>query len=48
MQHKTSGWNPATSLSEQAPGVYFAEGPASNWIVVRDGAGFILIDTGYS
>lgn len=47
MQHKTSGWNPATSLSEQAPGVYFAEGPASNWIVVRDGAAFILIDTGY-
>jgi glyoxylase-like metal-dependent hydrolase (beta-lactamase superfamily II) len=44
---QTIGWDPATSLSEQAPGVYFAEGPASNWMVVRDGKGFILIDSGY-
>lgn len=42
-----STWNPAASLSEQAPGIYFAEGPAANWIVVRDGTGFILIDSGY-
>ncbi|KRE85281.1 MBL fold metallo-hydrolase [Arthrobacter sp. Soil764] len=41
------GWDPATSLSEQAPGVYLAEGSASNWIVVRDGKGFILVDSGY-
>ncbi|NUP59548.1 MAG: MBL fold metallo-hydrolase [Pseudarthrobacter sp.] len=27
--------------------MYFAQGPASNWIVVRDGSGFILIDSGY-
>ncbi|TWD56194.1 glyoxylase-like metal-dependent hydrolase (beta-lactamase superfamily II) [Arthrobacter sp. AG367] len=47
VQQQTAGWDPATSLSEQAPGVYFAEGPASNWIVVRDGTGFILIDSGY-
>jgi glyoxylase-like metal-dependent hydrolase (beta-lactamase superfamily II) len=27
--------------------VYFVEGPAANWTVVRDQAGFILIDSGY-
>jgi glyoxylase-like metal-dependent hydrolase (beta-lactamase superfamily II) len=27
--------------------VFFVEGPASNWIVVRDAAGFMLIDSGY-
>ena len=32
---------------ETAPGVHFVEGPASNWIVVRDGSGFMLIDSGY-
>lgn len=47
MQQQAGGWNPATSLSEQAPGVFFAEGPASNWVVVRDVTGFILVDTGY-
>jgi len=47
VQHRTNEWHPATSVSEQAPGVYFAEGPASNWIVVRDQRGFILIDSGY-
>ncbi|MGN7148255.1 MBL fold metallo-hydrolase [Arthrobacter sp. SAFR-179] len=47
MYRQTIGWDPATSLSEQAPGVYLAEGPASNWIVVRDGKGFILVDSGY-
>jgi glyoxylase-like metal-dependent hydrolase (beta-lactamase superfamily II) len=34
-------------VSEQAPGVFLIEGPASNWIVVRDRTGFILIDSGY-
>ncbi|MFF2243479.1 MBL fold metallo-hydrolase [Arthrobacter sp. NPDC058130] len=34
-------------VSEQAPGVFFVEGPASNWIVVRDETGFMLIDSGY-
>lgn len=27
--------------------MFLVEGPASNWIVVRDGTGFILIDSGY-
>ena len=47
MQQQTSGWNPDTNVTEQAPGFYFVEGPASNWIVVRDGTGFIIIDSGY-
>ncbi|QOD05929.1 MBL fold metallo-hydrolase [Pseudarthrobacter sp. BIM B-2242] len=34
-------------MSEPAPGVFFVEGPASNWIIVRDDSGFILIDSGY-
>lgn len=36
-----------SNISEQAPGVFFVEGPASNWIVVRDETGFVLIDGGY-
>ncbi|GAB5079140.1 MBL fold metallo-hydrolase [Arthrobacter sp. AD-310] len=40
-------WTPADGVSEQAPGVFFVEGPASNWVVVRDATGFILIDSGY-
>ncbi|WP_258805805.1 MBL fold metallo-hydrolase [Pseudarthrobacter sp. NS4] len=47
MPHSPHGWSPAGSVSEQAPGVYFVEGPASNWIVARDQTGFILIDSGY-
>ena len=47
MQRQTTPWDPETGLSVQAPGVYFAEGPAANWIVVRDETGFILIDSGY-
>ena len=43
----TSGWHPSSRVSEQAPGVFLVEGPASNWIVVRDGSGFMLIDSGY-
>jgi glyoxylase-like metal-dependent hydrolase (beta-lactamase superfamily II) len=34
-------------VHETAPGVFFVEGPASNWIVVRDHTGFMLIDSGY-
>ncbi|MGR0158389.1 MBL fold metallo-hydrolase [Paenarthrobacter nitroguajacolicus] len=34
-------------ISEPAPGVYFVEGPASNWLIVRDHSGFMLIDGGY-
>lgn len=35
------------NISEPAPGVHFVEGPASNWLIVRDASGFILIDGGY-
>jgi glyoxylase-like metal-dependent hydrolase (beta-lactamase superfamily II) len=34
-------------MSEPAPGVHHVRGPASNWVVVRDQTGFLLIDTGY-
>jgi glyoxylase-like metal-dependent hydrolase (beta-lactamase superfamily II) len=44
---QSTEWDPRSRVSEQAPGVHFVEGPASNWIVVRDHAGFILIDSGY-
>jgi glyoxylase-like metal-dependent hydrolase (beta-lactamase superfamily II) len=35
------------NVTEQAPGVFFVEGPASNWLIVRDDSGFMLIDGGY-
>lgn len=35
------------SLSEPAPDVFFVEGPASNWVILRRGASFTLIDGGY-
>ena len=35
------------TLSEPAPDVFFAQGPASNWIILRRGAAFTLIDSGY-
>ena len=47
MKHQSPVWDPASRISEPAPGVFFVEGPASNWIVVRDGSGFIIIDGGY-
>ncbi|MGF6832600.1 glyoxylase-like metal-dependent hydrolase (beta-lactamase superfamily II) [Paenarthrobacter sp. TE4293] len=34
-------------VSEPAPGVHFVEGPASNWVLVRDSSGFMMIDGGY-
>lgn len=40
-------WQPSRHVSEPVPGVFFVEGPASNWIIVRDETGFILIDSGY-
>ncbi|WP_307031830.1 MBL fold metallo-hydrolase [Arthrobacter globiformis] len=40
-------WQPSSSTSEPCPGVFFVEGPASNWVVVRDENGFIIIDSGY-
>jgi len=40
-------WLPSDRINEPAQGVFFVEGPASNWIIVRDGSRFILIDGGY-
>jgi glyoxylase-like metal-dependent hydrolase (beta-lactamase superfamily II) len=47
VKHLSPAWDPASRTSEPAPGVFFVEGPASNWIVVRDESGFIIIDGGY-
>jgi glyoxylase-like metal-dependent hydrolase (beta-lactamase superfamily II) len=47
VKHQTSDWHSSSSTSEPSPGVFFVEGPASNWIVVRDETGFMLIDSGY-
>ena len=54
MLHRQHAGNPAASrphagftTTEHAAGVFFVEGPASNWIIVRDETGFILIDSGY-
>ncbi|MBG0738714.1 MBL fold metallo-hydrolase [Paeniglutamicibacter antarcticus] len=46
-RRQTSGWQASSQVSEPAPGVFFVEGPASNWIIVKDQSGFILIDSGY-
>ncbi|WP_342022682.1 MBL fold metallo-hydrolase [Arthrobacter citreus] len=35
------------TLTEPAPDVFFTEGPASNWIILRSGDAFTLIDGGY-
>lgn len=37
----------SSRVSEPKPGVFFVEGPASNWIIVSDDSGYILIDSGY-
>jgi glyoxylase-like metal-dependent hydrolase (beta-lactamase superfamily II) len=34
-------------MEEVAPGVFFVEGPASNWVILSDGSSVTLIDTGY-
>lgn len=47
MKQQTRGWQASSSISEPSPGVFFVEGPASNWIVVRDETGFMIIDSGY-
>lgn len=44
---RTSGPTHRHTVSEPAPGIFFVEGPASNWIIVRDDSGFILVDSGY-
>ncbi|WP_458111085.1 MBL fold metallo-hydrolase [Arthrobacter sp. R1-13] len=45
MRH--ANWLPNQRITEPAEGVFFVEGPASNWIIVREGSDFILIDGGY-
>jgi hypothetical protein len=47
VQSEATHWQPASHVSEPAPGVFHVQGPASNWIVVRDLTGFMLIDSGY-
>lgn len=34
-------------ITEAAADTFLVEGPASNWIIVRDGADFTLVDSGY-
>lgn len=38
---------PKYALTEPAADVFFVEGPASNWIILRRGDAFTLIDGGY-
>ncbi|MCC9195268.1 MBL fold metallo-hydrolase [Arthrobacter sp. zg-Y820] len=38
---------PKYAMTEPAANVFFVEGPASNWIILRDGDAFTLIDGGY-
>ncbi|MCG2622161.1 MBL fold metallo-hydrolase [Arthrobacter sp. I2-34] len=40
-------WHESTAVTEPAEGVFFVEGPASNWIIAREGQDFTLIDGGY-
>jgi glyoxylase-like metal-dependent hydrolase (beta-lactamase superfamily II) len=47
MLRQHDDWEPGRRTTEPAEGVHFVEGPASNWIIVREGADFILIDGGY-
>ncbi|MET3934018.1 MBL fold metallo-hydrolase [Arthrobacter sp. OAP107] len=47
MKPRTHQWQASASTSEPSRGVFFVEGPASNWVVVRDETGFLVIDSGY-
>jgi glyoxylase-like metal-dependent hydrolase (beta-lactamase superfamily II) len=44
---ENADWQAADHVSEPAPGIFLVQGPASNWVLVQDGTGFMLIDTGY-
>ena len=35
------------TLTEPSPGICFVEGPASNWVILRAGERFTLVDAGY-
>lgn len=41
------GWQAPENILEYRRGVFFVQGPASNWMIVRDSRDFILIDGGY-
>ena len=47
MRQRHTEWLPSQRTTEPAEGVVFVEGPASNWVIVREGTDFILIDGGY-
>ncbi|MCU1515978.1 MAG: fold metallo-hydrolase [Pseudarthrobacter sp.] len=47
MQNRASTGIPSSTISEEAPGVFLVQGPASNWVVARDASGYVLIDSGY-
>ncbi|MBT2531509.1 MBL fold metallo-hydrolase [Arthrobacter sp. ISL-48] len=47
MPQQHHDWLPEQRTTEPAEGVFFVEGPASNWVIVREGADFIVIDGGY-
>jgi glyoxylase-like metal-dependent hydrolase (beta-lactamase superfamily II) len=40
-------WDATARTTEPADGIFLVEGPASNWIIVRDATGYLLIDGGY-
>ncbi|GAB3244492.1 MBL fold metallo-hydrolase [Arthrobacter pigmenti] len=40
-------WRAAANVDEVADSVFYVSGPASNWVVVRDGQEFSLFDCGY-
>lgn len=44
---RSAPWQAAGHTSEPAPGIFFVQGPASNWIILREGASFTLVDGGY-
>ncbi len=43
----SSHWSVEDNVHEAAEDVYFVEGPAVNWTILRRGKEFTLIDTGY-
>lgn len=40
-------WDVSSRTTEASDGVFLVEGPASNWIIVRDDSGYLIIDGGY-
>lgn len=40
-------WDATSHTTEPADGFFLVEGPASNWIIIRDDTGYLIIDGGY-